>query len=562
MRDSRSASQILFGFLPDQTIDAHGGVWRVTRWRRPVKERMVDVRALRDELVRQAGPWAVANRDGGFVEDLRRGHPVQVYSLDRENGVEAEPFPRLWECRKCHRLRADPAATCYCGAQSFPGQFHFVGYCSDCGALREPYVPKCRAHDERRVLWPGTASAREIRFDCPVCGTILKEGLGMPPCGCGTGHLTFAVHRAASVYSPRSVVIVNPPSLERIRPITDAGGPPRALAWVVNGMVTKSVADAPSTREAVRESLRSTGLGEEQIELMLAHMETPGGEDVVAEVDLLDRADAEAQAVSIALATTGSRRTIDDLLSAASGGSELAELYGSRYRHALSRAGLAAVELIDRFPVLTGMFGYTRGGPDPASSRLVAFRRENQYAVYADLAQTEALFLRLDPFVVAEWLRGRGFEVGLAESPNFQRYEILRAATGSGNEGLRDALFALVHSYCHRLIRLAAVFGGIDRNALAELVVPLHLGFFVYAASRGDFVLGGLQATFETELDQLLTEMAEDEHHCPLDPGCREGGGACMACLHLGEPSCRHFNTGLSRSVLAGARGYLVVCQR
>jgi hypothetical protein len=30
-----------------------------------------------------------------------------------------------------------------------------------------------------------------------------------------------------------------------------------------------------------------------------------------------------------------------------------------------------------------------------------------------------------------------------------------------------------------------------------------------------------------------------------------------MACLHLGEPSCRYYNRFLDRSVLFGARGYL-----
>jgi len=66
-------------------------------------------------------------------------------------------------------------------------------------------------------------------------------------------------------------------------------------------------------------------------------------------------------------------------------------------------------------------------------------------------------------------------------------------------------------------------------------VVPLHLGFFLYAAARGDFVLGGLQAVFETELHRLLAGVVEGDQRCPLDPGCQRSGGACMACLHVGE---------------------------
>lgn len=225
----------------------------------------------------------------------------------------------------------------------------------------------------------------------------------------------------------------------------------------------------------------------------------------------------------------------------------------------MKRAGIDSVDLIDRFPVMTGMFGYTRGNPAAGASRLVAFRDAGGYAVYADLAETESLFVRLDPFRVIGWLGRQGCNVPSSKSSVEARLNILRSTTGMDQEAERakGQLFKLIHSYCHRFIRLTAVYGGIDRNALSELVVPLHLGFFVYAAARGDFVLGGLQALFETELNGLLAAFADDDHRCPLDPGCSHGGGACMACLHLGEPSCRHYNTDLSRSVLAGDSGFL-----
>ena len=124
--------------------------------------------------------------------------------------------------------------------------------------------------------------------------------------------------------------------------------------------------------------------------------------------------------------------------------------------------------------------------------------------------------------------------------------------TTAGSELLR-----LVHSYSHRLIRRGSVFAGIERSALAEMLLPTHLSFFVYAAGRGDFVLGGLQAVFENDLGQLLDDVVRSEHRCALDPGCATAGGTCMACLHLGEPSCRYFNGYLGRSYLHGPDGYL-----
>jgi hypothetical protein len=88
------------------------------------------------------------------------------------------------------------------------------------------------------------------------------------------------------------------------------------------------------------------------------------------------------------------------------------------------------------------------------------------------------------------------------------------------------------------------------------LLVPMSWGFFMYAAARVDFVLGGLQALFETELNSLLAGIVDGERRCPLDPGCSRGSGVCSACLHVGEPTCRAFNTYLDRSVLFADGGF------
>jgi hypothetical protein len=79
----------------------------------------------------------------------------------------------------------------------------------------------------------------------------------------------------------------------------------------------------------------------------------------------------------------------------------------------------------------------------------------------------------------------------------------------------------------------------------------------MYAAARGDFVLGGLQALYETELDRVLDSVSRGEQRCALDPACTTEGAACAVCLHLGEPSCRYFNRFLDRRVLFGRDGYL-----
>lgn len=82
-------------------------------------------------------------------------------------------------------------------------------------------------------------------------------------------------------------------------------------------------------------------------------------------------------------------------------------------------------------------------------------------------------------------------------------------------------------------------------------------GFFAYAAVRGDFALVGLQAVFETELNRLMEALIGPESRCVVGPGCAKQGSACVACLCLGEPSCRYSNRFLDRSQLFGAESFL-----
>lgn len=568
MKDHRSPSQILFGFLPEQTVDVKGGVWKVKEWRDPFVEHSVHAPALREELMRMASPWAANRKDDGFVADMMRGADITVVSVSRDNGVQLEPYPRQWVCKGCKRVHDSPTSpVCPCGNTGPRGQMPFVGF-HECGSLTEPTIPRCPTHRQVRVHWPGTSSARELRFECPVCNAVLQRGLGTKVCGCGSSKptFTFTVHRAASVYTPRSCVIVNPPSREKMRGLTEAGGPARALRWVVDGMPGRGPNDGLTTREALRRELLTKGLPETIIERMLDSAEQGGAfaeEPIPLDLPPELLRPAEQEAVTIALSVADARATLDQLREGAAAAPDLLELYDIRYPQALRDAGLDAVDLIDSFPVLSAQFGYTRDKLTPGEATLRTFRdRRGRYTVYGDLGKTEALLMRLDPIRVVEWLRRQGFEMPKVRSPAEARTEILRravvpdpgGAVGMGDVG--SAVLTLVHSYAHRFIRQAAVFAGIDRAALSELLVPRHLAFYVYAAPRGDFVLGGLQAVFEGELDGLLRAIVFDEHRCALDPGCGKAGGACPACLHLGEPSCRCFNRFLSRSTLFGDSGY------
>jgi hypothetical protein len=568
MRDERSASQIQFGFLPQQTVDVKGGVWKVAYWNDTIPEHAVDTGALRKELLRAIAPWTTAQKDSGFASHLRANYSLELRKLNRDRGVTLKPFPAIWMCRGqgCSRLHRQKSGRCQCGATGGRAQLPFVGY-HECGAIREPQLPYCPEHRQVSIQYPGTASARDIKFYCPVCRRNLRLGLSNNvPCECGQGAMTYNIHRAASVYTPRSVVMVNPPTTHRIQQLRDAGGEARAVEWVLDGMVERGATEVGATADSLRQQLRSSNLPEGVIESMVKQAIESGalaGTPTPLALGSNQRETAESEAFLMAMAAAQSRITLQDLRAAVEPLSTAGIRYRKKYADALSIAGMESVELYDRFPVMVGQFGFTRGGTGPGESTLRPFRDKNgTYAVYGEVSETEALLFRLSPERVWGWLESSRLVTGACpDQARKIRTSILQAAEfpswSSAGNPLGEAILELIHSLSHRAIRILAVHAGIERNALSEMLVPSHLGFYVYAASKGDFVLGGLQAVFESDLDTFLTAVVNEEHRCALDPGCERGGGACTACLHIGEPSCRFFNRHLSRKVLFGSQGYL-----
>ena len=139
-------------------------------------------------------------------------------------------------------------------------------------------------------------------------------------------------------------------------------------------------------------------------------------------------AEAEQQAMSVALALDEERLTLDHYRESLEDGSPLKHLHDVVYPAAMEQAGIERLDLT-RFPLLTGSFGYSRGDPTPGATTLVPFRdRDGDFVVYGDLQATEAWFVRLDPIRVLEWLRSRGHDLESTTDPARARTIIIEAA--------------------------------------------------------------------------------------------------------------------------------------
>ncbi|MEV0425525.1 hypothetical protein [Micromonospora sp. NPDC050495] len=569
MKDKRSGTQVLYGLLPEQTADLQGGIWKTVEWRDPIKVD-VDEAAIRQRLETEILGWT---RDVGAVH-ASRTLDVEVVKVNDARGVKVERYPEIYICRHCRRIEFVRDRTCVCGQKSWQ-QSHFVGY-HECGRLEAPRIPRCERHNQVRMEYQPTIDASKILFKCPICQTTLQRGFSYRRCPCGrrwpqrdSHALAYTVHRSASVYAPQSFVLINPGTKRRIIEITESGGPRRALTWVLNGMREDRPSERQHTTSSLIDQLVASGVSRAVAEQMAGVAASHG--ELTSEDDLGTLAvapherllQAEREAVDLALATFDGRVRVPDLIS---DGVPVAvrDRYTNAYPEAMRRAGLETVELADRFPVMRAVYGFTRGGTVPGAVNLNLFSGKRGRRVYADPQQSEALMFRLNPTLIARWLRQRGHDLPTAPDDRGLRAAIASAIdlpdrfnehTGHPTPG--SDLLTLVHSYAHRVIRQLSVFAGVDRESLGEYLLPSHGVFFVFAAARGDFVLGGLQAVFENDLQTFLDAVVNAEHRCPLDPACERNGGACHACAHLGEPVCGHFNRYLGRGTLFGPTGYL-----
>jgi hypothetical protein len=117
---------------------------------------------------------------------------------------------------------------------------------------------------------------------------------------------------------------------------------------------------------------------------------------------------------------------------------------------------------------------------------------------------------------------------------------------------LTRAVLGLVHSMAHRFMKALAVRCGLHADSLAEYLFPAGGAFLIYANTRSEFTLGGIEHVFRFDLADALEELDADPR-CVFDPPCRRSfGGACAACLHTSEVACERFNTALDRNKLFG----------
>ncbi|WP_169815369.1 hypothetical protein [Nocardia yamanashiensis] len=516
---------------------------------------------------------------------LQRGQ----FALVKAEDLQAQRFPNTFICPKCGAFRhvqlreQPPACPRGCGQQlrQFPwAEVH------ECGHLAEIKPPKCeKCHRTTAMRLRNTASFRtaEWWWWCD-CGQRSGRAVANWCATCQKGRVELRRVPRAELHYPQQITVLNPPSRADYSSLANDQIHRAAVAQCIGklpeGLEGLRIAGGTSGDDAVskfHELAVTMGLepGDPMYDGLLARAEksradTPAWAEAIESLrrspEVIDALGEEC--IQLALTRAAPAPVTSAQLLSVERGRALEATY-AEHPDLLRKYGLSEVTLLPKLPIAYLIAGYTRLSPKaklvtPYREVLPRFRffddkKSNRFPVYGIRTETEGLLFELDQLEVIRWLVDSGMidDPGVTTIAQARKwmFEVLTPVTDIFNppgDAVTEAVLGLVHSMSHRVMKSLATRCGLNADSLAEYLFPVNCAFLVYANTRSEFTLGGLEHVYRYDLDDALREL-DVEARCVFDPPCRETfGGACAACLHVFEGACARFNTALDRNLLFG----------
>ncbi|QBY55536.1 hypothetical protein [Cupriavidus oxalaticus] len=241
--------------------------------------------------------------------------------------------------------------------------------------------------------------------------------------------------------------------------------------------------------------------------------------------------------------------------------------------------GVQDIAHIPDLKVVLSAVGFTREkreperNPDEVSVKLNPFEdrvrssAKGKSVLYALSAQTEALWIRLDPLKILNWCaQSAGWETpppealasrAAAHAYLLQNSPILTQPPGQAAELTKTlgsqmaSPFHLLHTISHSLMLTARRHSGYDSQTLTEYLLPMDLSLLIYVTSVQNYTAGGLLTLFQHYLRRWFEDASLHAYNCAFDPICSDVGSACPGCIQISR-GCETFNAGVSRSYLHG----------
>jgi len=608
----RGVAQVLANFIPGDLFDygRYGITMMVDEWHH--QEMDVDSRR-------------VANHIEGRVTSFRNGNSRPWSELNdaridvfRPQQVYGEIFPTTMVCKRCDHVEYRDSAKSfkytngYCTRGSCNGQLQQLSFVAthDCGEIYTLTPSRCETHgfDDIRLNRGVPEDMRTWSFECGICHK--RTGDLTAYCErCNEPVRSAQPTNAGSVFYPQREVIVDIPHVgvkeEEI---------PYGEEWT-RILMAAHLRDIDLTEKDV--TLEEIAINEESEEQVLKDLYDQFGEEWVEE--------NKEQALQIAMGNSPSRGTVvaqnrDQVTLPAEGTGEIGAAYtavahelftflrstrgyegasmreevqdrhptprslseftdddnfvknhpqAKLYRDKLNRINVSDAWVVDNFPLLNTVFGYTRDSPDASETTLRAFEHPynlDALTVWGDRSPSEAIILEFDRAAIVDWLVENAY-LDKTEAPdsdddtelkrwflnNFDNTQTQNPFTPIDDE-ITNVIYKLIHSSSHSLMKTASEQCGLGADSISELLLPSVPAIVLYAQSMEHFALGGMFTLFKSRIHPWIDHAVDHASRCIYDPACIDDdeGAACHACLHISEFTCEYYNSALDRELLIG----------
>ncbi|MGH7743466.1 MAG: hypothetical protein ACREQ5_01400 [Candidatus Dormibacteria bacterium] len=586
-RINRTNIQALYRYMPGQPYNWMAKASVIGRPPRQTTSLDLPERWVAPQLSRLIRPFT-SIRSGGAgtapeLEIIERDR----FTLVKAEDLQAVRFPNTFLCghNNCPEFRTVRAGERPPSCSKQHGemrQFPWVEV-HECGHLKEISPPRCEngCRSGMDLFSTRSFSTSEWYWRCSSCKTKSSRPVTNFCSTCRQARVQLDRIPRSSLYHPQQITVLNPPTRAAYATLASQQIHRAAIAQClgvlpdgIEGLrVAGGGAAGAGAVQSVHELAATMGLrpGDQLYDQMLAKAReseddgpawTEAVDGLGLDEEVLDALGEEC--LQLTLARSAKTLDVEELRD-----SPLLPTYGE-YRELFHRYGLEDIKLIRELPIAYLVAGYTRLSARACTRtsyrdieprfRFFDAARDSKFPMYGVRTETEGLLFQLDRLEVIRWLVDSQViaNPGVTNQDDAQQwlFKTLQPVTdvfSAPSDSVTKAVLGLVHSMAHRAMKALAVRCGLNVDSLAEYLFPSNCAFLIYANTRSEFTLGGLEHVFRFDLHDALTEL-DAENRCVFDPPCRRSfGGACAACLYVSEVACARFNTVLNRNLLFGA---------
>jgi len=595
----RGRSQATYRYLPGNYIDFDEGncIAFVERWDSDeIKEDINKTRIISEVKTNL--------KRFGDTKLFRDKNKDDFVILSPRYGIDVELAPLTFICQKCGLAHSYYSVNqfgmltkhkyvCSCGGQL--KQLDLV-YRHSCGYVGQVQVRSCPKHGSNNMRLVRGSSIGDWRWRCGVCGEQISLNMRCPACK-SPKYIYPVPFRQSNVFQRQGFSIINLPFLDEEK--LDSSDSSKLIIGEYLGLTEKY---GLKTRELLNlddnsigsnddesfeqdlEKWKKAGLAQEQIDLILKSTLFNKSQFNLKDVKNKILREVEKQlplitdqltSVAIKLfeymetLKSNTKKHITDVIVEAEKTDSPTLSVVSNFPKIFSDIGIKHPCIIGDLSIVNVAYGFTREDEEGKNSTLNSFnwdRRDGKrLPIYINKTETEAMIFEFDRLQILNWLLKNKIIADLPTQldekslklwflQNIKTEEINRFDEISKENTVTKAVYGLLHSITHTLLKRASSQCGLDTDSLGELIFAEIPAIIIYSNNVTSFQLGGLFTLFESKVRPWIDLAIQDIENCIYDPLCINDKGACHACLFTSEISCEHSNKDLDRRYLIGSK--------